>query len=246
LGVSEASSASTPRGKEYRLDSKPDRSLYSRLEREGLQPSPEGSKETLIRRLSLDLIGLPPTTAEIDAFLNDNRPDAYDRLVDRLLASPHYGERWAQPWLDLARYADSNGYEKDRLRSAWPYRDWVIRALNENKPFDQFTIEQIAGDLLPNASAEQRVATGFLRNSMTNQEAGVDPEESNWNEQLDRAITVSTSWLGSTMGCAECHNHKFDPFTQEQFYQLVAFFNNAAFVRATQSAGYTPPSWKQS
>ena len=214
-----------------------DRFILARLEKEGLQPSPEASRETLIRRLSLDLIGLPPSPAEIDAFLNDRRPDAYERLVDRLFASPHYGERWAQPWLDLARYADSNGYEKDRLRSAWPYRDWVIRALNENKPFDQFTIEQIAGDLLPNATTDQKVATGFLRNSMTNQEAGVDPEESNWNEQIDRAITLSTTWLGSTMGCAECHNHKFDPFTQKQFYQLVAFFNNVAFVKPTRGRG---------
>ena len=209
-----------------------DRFVLARLEKEGLRPSPEASKETLIRRLSLDLTGLPPSVADIDQFLKDTRPDAYERLVDRLLASPHYGERWARPWLDLARYADSNGYEKDRLRSIWPYRDWVIKALNQNTRFNEFVLEQVAGDLLPNATADQKVATGFLRNSMTNQEAGVDPEESNWNEQVDRATAIGTAILGSTIGCAECHNHKFDPFTQKQFFQMVAFFNNAAFGKA--------------
>jgi mono/diheme cytochrome c family protein len=209
-----------------------DRFILARLEKEGLRPSPQASKETLIRRLSLDLIGLPPTVQEVDAFVSDPRPDAYERLVDRLLASPHYGERWARPWLDVARYADSNGYEKDKPRSIWPYRDWVINALNRNMPFDEFTIEQIAGDLEPNATIEQLVATGFLRNSMLNEEAGVDPEEANWTAQLDRATTVATTFLGSTIGCAQCHNHKFDPFTQKDFYQLVAFFNNAQFVQS--------------
>jgi hypothetical protein len=206
-----------------------DRFVLARLEKEGLHPSPEASKETLIRRLSLDLIGLPPTPAEVDAFVRDTRPDAYDRLVDKLLASDRYGERWARLWLDLGRYADSNGYEKDDRRSMWPYRDWVIKALNSNMHFDQFAIEQVAGDMLPNATNDQKIATGFLRNSMFNNEGGVDPEENNWNIQLDRATTVSTVFLGSTIGCAECHDHKFDPFTQKQFYSMVAFFNNADF-----------------
>lgn len=208
-----------------------DRFVLARLEKDGLHPSPEASKETLIRRLSLDLIGLPPTPAEVDAFVQDSLPDAYDRLVDRLLASDRYGERWARLWLDLARYADSNGYEKDDRRSMWPYRDWVIQALNSNMPFDRFVTEQIAGDMLPGATEAQKIATGFLRNSMFNNEGGVDPEENNWNIQLDRAITVSNALLGSTMGCAECHDHKFDPFTQKQFYSMVAFFNNADFAK---------------
>ncbi len=216
-----------------------DRFILARLEKEGLHPSPEASKETLIRRLSLDLIGLPPTPTEVDAFVRDTRPDAYDRLVDRLLASDRYGERWARLWLDLARYADSNGYEKDERRSMWPYRDWVIQSLNSNMHFDQFVTEQIAGDMLPNASQSQKIATGFLRNSMFNNEGGVDPEENNWNIQLDRATTVSNALLGSTMGCAECHDHKFDPFTQKQFYSLVAFFNNAEFTKS--STPFTEP-----
>lgn len=217
-----------------------DRFVLARLEKEGLHPSPEASKETLIRRLSLDLIGLPPTPAEAEAFVSDTRPDAYDRLVDRLLASPHYGERWARMWLDLARYADSNGYEKDDRRSMWPYRDWVIHSLNSNMHFDQFAIEQVAGDMLPSATNDQKIATGFLRNSIFSNEGGVDPEENNWNMQLDRATTVATTFLGSTMGCAECHDHKFDPFTQKQFYQMVAFFNNAEFVK-NNSTPFTEP-----
>lgn len=214
-----------------------DRFVLARLEKEGLQPSKEASKETLIRRVSLDLIGLPPTPAEVDAFVNDARPDAYERLVDRLLASQRYGERWATPWLDLARYGDSDGMRDDRQRVAWPYRDWVIRALNANMPFDQFTIEQLAGDLLPNATVDQKIATGFVRSSTLQTEGGSDPEENNWNAQLDRTSTVGTVFLGSSIGCAECHNHKYDPFTQKQFYQLVAFFNNAAFVNETRDAG---------
>jgi hypothetical protein len=217
-----------------------DNFVLARLEKENLHPSPEADKPTLIRRLSLDLIGLPPTPAEVAAFLNDTRPDAYDRLVDRLLASPHYGERWARMWLDLARYADSNGYEKDDRRSMSPYRDWVIHALNSNMHFDQFAIEQVAGDMLPSAANDQKIATGFLRNSIFSNEGGVDPEENNWNMQLDRATTVATTFLGSTMGCAECHDHKFDPFTQKQFYQMVAFFNNAEFVKSN-STPFTEP-----
>ena len=214
-----------------------DRFVLARLEKEGLKPSPEASKETLIRRVSLDLIGLPPTPAEVDEFVNDKRADAYDRLVDRLLASLRYGERWATPWLDLARYGDSDGLRDDRRRVAWPYRDWVINALNKNMPFDQFTIEQLAGDLLPNASVEQKIATGFVRSSTLQTEGGSDPEENNWNAQVDRTSTVGTVWLGSSIGCAQCHNHKYDPFTQKQFYQMVAFFNNAAFVNETKDPG---------
>ena len=154
--------------------------ILARLEKEGLQPSPEASKPALLRRVSLDLIGLPPTLAEIDAFVADQRPDAYESVVDRLLASPHYGERWARPWLDLARYADSNGYEKDALRTMWKYRDWVIKALNDDMPFDRFTIEQIAGDMLPKATTDQRIASGFHRNTQLNQEGGIDVEEARW------------------------------------------------------------------
>ena len=207
-----------------------DRFVLARLEKEGLKPSPEASKETLIRRVSLDLIGLPPTPAEVDEFVNDKRADAYDRLVDRLLTSPRYGERWATPWLDLARYGDSEGWTNDRQRMAWPYRDWVIRAFNKNMPFDQFTIEQLAGDMLPNATVDQKIATGFIRSSMLQSEGGTDAEENNWNAQIDRTSTVGTVWLGSSIGCAQCHNHKYDPFTQKQFYQMVAFFNNSAFT----------------
>src|SRR6185437_7902795 len=216
-----------------------DNFVQARLEKEGLHPSPEATKETLIRRLSLDLIGLPPTPQEVEAFAHDTRPDAYDRLVDRLLASDRYGERWARLWLDLGRYADSNGYEKDDRRSMWPYRDWMIKALNSNMHFDQFVTEQVAGDMLPNATESQKIATGFLRNSMFNGEGGVDPEENNWNMQLDRATAVSTSFLGATIGCAECHDHKFDPYTQKQFYQMVAFFNNAEFTKS--STPFTEP-----
>jgi hypothetical protein len=206
-----------------------DRFVLARLEKEGLNPSPEASKETLIRRVSLDLNGVPPTPAEVDAFVSDLRPDAYERLVDRLLASPRYGERWATPWLDYARYGDSDGWTNDRQRVSWPYRDWVIRALNQNMPFDQFTIEQLAGDMLPNATVDQKVATGFVRNSMFQDEGGTDPAENNWIAQVERASTVGTVWLGSTIACAQCHNHKYDPFTQQQFYKMVAFFNNVAF-----------------
>jgi len=216
-----------------------DRFVLAQLEKEGLHPSPEASKETLIRRLSLDLIGLPPTPQEVEAFVRDTRPDAWDRLVDRLLASDRYGERWARLWLDLGRYADSNGYEKDDRRSMWPYRDWVIKTLNANMHFDRFTIEQVAGDMLPHATDDQKIATGFLRNSMFNGEGGVDPEENNWNMQLDRATTVATTFLGATIGCAECHDHKFDPYTQKQFYSMVAFFNNAEFTKS--STPFTEP-----
>lgn len=203
--------------------------ILERLEKEGLKPSPEASREKLIRRVSLDLIGLPPTPKEIDDFIRDERPDAYERLVDRLLASPHYGERWARPWLDLARYGDTNGYEADSRRSIWKYRDWVIAALNRDMPFDEFTIEQLAGDLLPDATVEQKIATGFNRNSLFNEEGGVDKDEEFWVDQVDRVNTTTTVWLGSTVACAQCHNHKFDPFTQKEYYQFLAFFNNVEY-----------------
>src|SRR5262249_48044301 len=196
--------------------------VLARLEREGLHPSPPADRHTLVRRLYLDLLGLPPAPDEADAFIRDKSADAYEKLVDRLLASPQYGERWARRWLDLARYADTNGYEKDRVRSIWPYRDWVIRALNHDMPFDQFTIEQLAGDLLPNASTEQRVATGFHRNTMINEEGGIDPQEYRFHAMTDRVNTTATVWLGLTLGCAQCHTHKYDPIPQQEYYQSMA------------------------
>lgn len=207
-----------------------DHFILSRLEKENLRPSPEATREVLIRRVSLDLIGLPPSPKDVAEFVADAREEAYERLVDRLLASPRYGERWATPWLDLARYGDSNGWRNDRQRVIWPYRDWVIKALNNNMPFDQFTIEQLAGDMLPNAAPGQKVATGFVRSSTLLDEGGTDLEENYWNAQVDRTSTVGTVWLGSSIGCAQCHDHKFDPFTQKHFYQMLAFFNNVAFV----------------
>ena len=159
----------------------------------------------------------------------DGRDAAYLRLVDRLLASPHYGERWARPWLDLARYADSQGFEKDLPRVMWKYRDWVIDALNRDMPFDRFTIEQIAGDMLPNATLDQRIASGFHRNSMTNEEGGTDPDESQYEALVDRVNTTATAWLGTTLGCAQCHNHKYDPFTQKDYFRMLAFFQNADY-----------------
>jgi mono/diheme cytochrome c family protein len=201
--------------------------VLAKLEAEGLNPSPEADRYTLVRRLYLDLIGLPPTPEEADAFLHDSAPNAYERLVDKLLNSPHYGERWARRWLDLARYADTNGYEKDRPRSIWPYRDWVIRALNADMPFDEFTIEQLAGDMLPGADSEQRTATGFHRNTMRNEEGGIDPLEFRYYSIVDRINTTGSVWLGLTVGCAQCHTHKFDPLTNREYYQLMAFLDNA-------------------
>jgi mono/diheme cytochrome c family protein len=203
-----------------------DNFLLAKLESQNIAPSPEAAKTTLIRRVSFDLTGLPPTPEEIRAFLADTRPDAYDRLVDRLLASPHYGERWGRYWLDLARYADSDGYEKDRTRPwAWRYRQWVIEAFNRDLPYDQFTIEQIAGDLLPHRTDDMLVATGFNRNTLTNREGGTDPEQFRDDQVLDRAATLGTVFLGLTVGCAQCHDHKFDPIAQKDFYSLAAFFN---------------------
>ncbi|MBI1913373.1 MAG: PSD1 domain-containing protein [Planctomycetes bacterium] len=203
-----------------------DRFILARLEKEGLSPSPEADRATLIRRLSLDLLGLPPTPAEVDAFVRDPRPDAYEHLVDRLLASPHYGERWARHWLDLARYADSDGYEKDTGRPfAWRWRDWVINALNRDLPYDEFVIEQLAGDLLPKATRDQKVATGFHRNTLTNREGGVDQEQYRVEAVVDRVNTTAKVLLGITLGCAQCHDHKYDPFSQREYYQFFAFFD---------------------
>jgi hypothetical protein len=198
--------------------------LQPRLDAEGLRPAPEAGRETLIRRLSLDLIGLPPSPGEIDAFLADRKPGAVERLVEGLLASPHYGERWARPWLDPARYADTNGFNIDSRRTMWKWRDWVIDAYNRDLPYDRFTLEQLAGDLLPEATESTRVATGFHRNTLLNEEGGVDPDEARWERLLDRATTTATIWLGTTYLCAQCHNHKYDPVSQKDFYRLVAFF----------------------
>jgi hypothetical protein len=204
-----------------------DHFILARLEAEGLRPAPEADRYTLVRRLYLDLIGLPPTPAEAEAFVHDKSLDAYEKVVDRLLASPHYGERWARRWLDLARYADTNGYEKDRVRSIWPYRDWVIAALNADMPFDEFTVEQLAGDMLPGATPQQLLATGFHRNTMLNEEGGIDPLEFRFHAMTDRVATTGTAWLGLTTGCAQCHAHKFDPISHREYYQLFAFLDNA-------------------
>jgi hypothetical protein len=203
-----------------------DHFILAALEARELEPSPEADRHALLRRVTLDLTGLLPTLSDADAFLNDNSPDAYEKVVDRLLASPHYGERWARLWLDLARYADSNGYEKDRPRPMWPWRDWVIRALNADLSFRDFTIAQLAGDLLPNANDEQRVATGFHRNTMLNEEGGIDPLEFRFHAMTDRVATTGATWLGLTVGCAQCHTHKYDPILHTEYFQLMAFLNN--------------------
>jgi mono/diheme cytochrome c family protein len=201
--------------------------VLARLEKEGIAPSPEADRPTLIKRLSYDLLGLPPTPDEVDAFAGDVAPDAVGKLVDRLLASPHFGERWGRHWLDKARYADSDGYEKDNSRpDAWRYRDWVIDALNADLPFDQFTVQQLAGDLLPDATPVQLLATAFHRQTLTNTEGGVDKEQFRIEAVFDRTETTGAVWLGLTVGCARCHNHKFDRISQQEFYQLFAFFNN--------------------
>jgi hypothetical protein len=215
--------------------------VLARLEREGLKPSPEAAKTTLIRRVTLDLTGLPPTIPEIDAFLSDTSPNAYEKLVDRLLASPRYAERLAIRWLDVARYADTNGYQTDAERSMWRWRDWVIDAFEKNKPFDQFTVEQIAGDLLPNSTLDQKIATGFNRNHRGNGEGGIIPEEYAVEYVADRIETLSAVWLGLTMGCARCHNHKYDPVSQKEYYQLFAYFNNIAERGRYFKFGNTPP-----
>lgn len=202
-----------------------DRFVQQRLETEGLKPSSAADRNTLIRRLSLDLLGLLPSPKEVEQFVNDKRPDAYERLVDRLLESPHYGERWGRHWLDAARYADSNGYTIDGARSIWPYRDWVVKAFNRDLPFDQFIIEQLAGDLLPEPTRDQLIATGFHRNTLINEEGGTDKEQFRVEAVVDRVSTTGTVLLGLTIGCAQCHTHKFDPITQREFYEFFAVFN---------------------
>ena len=204
-----------------------DNFIAVRLEKENLSPSPEADKVTLLRRLSLDLTGLPPSIADLDAFLKDTSKNAYEKQVERLLSSPHYGERWGRHWLDAARYADSDGFEKDKQRWVWFFRDWVISALNRDLPYDRFVIEQLAGDLLPNATQDQRVATGFLRNSMINEEGGIDPEQFRMEAMFDRMDAIGKSVLGLTIQCAQCHNHKYDPLTQEEYYRVFAFLNNS-------------------
>lgn len=211
--------------------------ILARLDREGLKPSAAADRTTLLRRLSLDLIGLPPSAAEVDAFLADKSPNAYEKQVDRLLKSAHYGERWARHWLDAARYADSDGFEKDKQRQVWFFRDWVINAFNRDLPYNQFLIEQIAGDQLPNATQDQKVATGFLRNSMINEEGGVDPEQFRMEAMFDRMDAIGKAMLGLTINCAQCHNHKYDPFLQEDYYKIFAFLNN---THESNMAAYTP------
>jgi mono/diheme cytochrome c family protein len=208
-----------------------DKFVLARLSKEQIVPAPEAERRLLLRRLSLDLIGLPPTREETERFLADRRADAYEREVDRLLASPHFGEKWARHWLDQARYADSDGYEKDWIRPwAWRWRNWVIDAINKDLPFDEFTRQQIAGDLLPNANTETRVATGFHRNTLTNREGGVDDRQFRFEATADRSSTVASVWLGLTVGCAQCHDHKYDPISQKDFYSLFAYFDNVEEV----------------
>ncbi|REJ87154.1 MAG: DUF1553 domain-containing protein [Planctomycetota bacterium] len=214
--------------------------IIDRLEREGLRPSPEAPRETLVRRVSLDLTGLAAPLPLVDRYLADPDPDAYDRLVERLLVSPAYGERMAWDWLDAARYADSNGYQGDNERTMWPWRDWVVSAFNENMPFDQFTIWQLAGDLLPDATHEQRLATGFCRNHMINGEGGRIPEENRVDYVMDMTETTGTVWLGLTFNCCRCHDHKFDPLSRRDYYSLFAFFNQTPVDGSGRSA-QTPP-----
>jgi hypothetical protein len=221
-----------------------DRFILAKLEAEGLRPAPEASRTSLVRRLTFDLTGLPPTLAEIDAFLADDRPDAYERLVDRLLGSEHYGERLAIDWLDAARYADTHGYHLDSGRDMTRWREWVIEAFNTNMPFDRFTVEQLAGDLLPSPTLSQRIASGFNRNHMINFEGGAIPKEYQTAYVIDRVNTTGTVWLGLTIGCSQCHDHKFDPITQKEYYQLYAFFNNVPEKGLDGRAGNAAPMVK--
>ena len=218
--------------------------VLAQLERLGWQPSPAADKRSLIRRVSLTLTGIPPTISEVRRFLADDSPDAYGLLVDRLLHSPRYGEHRARYWLDVARYGDTHGLHLDNERSIWRYRDWVIDALNRNTPFDQFTIAQLAGDLLPNPTLDQRIATGFHRCNVTTSEGGAIAEEFLARYAIDRVETTSTAWLGLTIGCAACHDHKFDPITQEEFYQLYAYFYNLTEKAMDGNALAPPPSIK--
>lgn len=211
--------------------------VRARLDQAGLKPSPEADRYVLVRRVTLDLTGVPPTPEGADAFVNDKSPDAYEKLVDRLLASPRYGERWARRWLDIARYADTNGFEKDRPRSIWPYRDWVVKALNDDLPYDQFSIKQLAGDLLPGATPDDLVATGFHRNSMLNEEGGADPNEYRFYAMVDRVAVTGAAWMGLTMNCAQCHTHKYDPVLHTEYYSVMALLNNA-----DEPTYYIPPA----
>ncbi|MBI3693263.1 MAG: DUF1549 domain-containing protein, partial [Acidobacteria bacterium] len=215
--------------------------IQSRLAREGLEPSPEADRRTLIRRVTLDLTGLPPTPEEVDAFLKDSSPDAYEKLVDRLLRSPRYAEKQAMHWLDAVRYADTCGFHGDNVFPAWPYRDYVLRAFRDNKPFDQFTREQLAGDLLPDATLEQRVASAYNRLTRTSAEGGLQPKEYLAKYAADRVRTLSSVWLGSTLGCAECHDHKFDPFLSRDFYSMKAFFADIKETGLVPDKG--PSAW---
>jgi len=215
--------------------------VLQRLEREGISPAPEADRTTLIRRVSLDLTGLPPTPAEVDAFVHDKSPAAYEKVVDRLLASPRYGERMAAQWLDAARYADTNGYQTDAERYMWRWRDWVIEAFNRNLSFDRFALDQIAGDMLPRPTLDERIATGFNRNHRGNGEGGIIPEEYAVEYVVDRVETTSTVFMGLTLGCARCHDHKYDPFTQKEFYQLFAYFNNVPERGKANKYGNSPP-----
>src|SRR5687767_7849089 len=203
-----------------------DNFVLARLEAEKLKPAPEAEKATLLRRLSLDLIGLPPTPEEVDAFLADNSKDAWQKQVERLLKSPHYGEKWGRHWLDAARYADSDGFEKDKSRSVWFYRDWVVKAFNADMPYDQFVIAQLAGDQLAKPAQDDLVATGFLRNSMLNEEGAIDPEQFRMEAMFDRMDAIGKSVLGLTIQCSQCHNHKYDPLKQEEYYRMFSFINN--------------------
>ncbi|MCB1278422.1 DUF1549 domain-containing protein, partial [Prosthecobacter sp.] len=201
--------------------------IRAKLAENGISSSPEADRITLIRRVHYDLLGLPPSIEEVDAFVNDKSPKAYEAMLDRAFASERFGERWGRHWLDMARYADSDGYEKDRPRpDAWRFRDWVIRAINDDMPFDEFTIEQLAGDLLPDATPEQIVATAFNRQTLTNTEGGTDQEQFRIEACMDRTETLGTVWLGLTVGCARCHTHKYDQISQKEYYQLFAYFNN--------------------
>jgi hypothetical protein len=219
--------------------------ILARLEKEGLAPSPPATSATMLRRLSLDLVGLPPTLEELDAFDNSAGESAYEQQVERLLASPHFGERWGRVWLDAARYADSDGFEKDKPRFVWMYRDWVVNAFNAGMPYNQFLIEQLAGDLLPNATQDQRVATGFLRNSMLNEEGGIDPEQFRMEAMFDRMDAIGKGMLGLTIGCAQCHSHKYDPLSQTEYYRMFAFLNNSHEAQITVYTPEQQAEWQQ-
>ncbi|MEI8022466.1 MAG: DUF1549 domain-containing protein, partial [Schlesneria sp.] len=210
--------------------------ILDRLSRERIAPSPAADKTTVVRRVHLDLLGVLPSIETVREFLADQSPDAYERLVDRMIASPHYRERWGRDWLDSARYADSNGFTRDQPRTIWKYRDWVVGAFNENLSFDRFTIEQIAGDLLPKPTLEQLVATGFHRNTLIDEEGGTDPEQFRVEAVVDRVNTTGSVFLGLTIGCAQCHDHKYDPISQREYYQLYAYFNSTEFAPGDPAA----------